>query len=165
MRTSPTERTNDQPKGLRREQLVFIEAVVAAETIDLSLEPTLRDHFQDPCGGKPEGKPSVRPNMDVNVKPTECRNFETCNASVCPLDPARGVHLVGDRVCVYALASGKTGAIERYQNFPEFLEVGRRLPELVIRFPAIRRAVERAAKQPFRPDQSKNLHPIKSTKA
>jgi hypothetical protein len=34
---------------------------------------------------------------------------------------------------------------------------------LMIRFPAIRRAVERAAKQPLRRDQSGNLHRIKPT--
>jgi hypothetical protein len=97
------------------------------------------------------------------MEPHQCRNFQTCGAAVCPLQPTRGVHLVGDRVCVYLLASGKVGAAERYRNFPEFTEVLRQLPELMIRFPAIRRAVKRAAKQPLRRDQSGNLHRIKST--
>jgi hypothetical protein len=70
---------------------------------------------------------------------------------------------MGEKVCIYLLASGKAGAAERYRNFPEFTEVCRRVPEVASRFPAIRRAVERAAKQPLRRDQSRNLHRIKPT--
>jgi hypothetical protein len=88
------------------------------------------------------------------MSPSECRNFETCNASVCPLAPMQGLHALGERVCVYALASGKAGAAERYRDFPEFAEVLANLPAVVARFPAIGKAVDQAAKRPLPPDRS-----------
>jgi hypothetical protein len=91
------------------------------------------------------------------MTPNDCRNFETCNVPVCPLAPQQGRYLSGERVCVYALASGKAGAAERYGSFPEFHEVCRNLPVLTARFPSIGRAIEQAALLPLRPDQSANL--------
>jgi hypothetical protein len=89
--------------------------------------------------------------------PSDCRNFSVCNASVCPLAPHQGRHLSGERVCIYALASGKAGATERYGSYPEFIEVCRNLPVVVARFPSIGLAVERAAKTPLRFDPNTRL--------
>jgi hypothetical protein len=99
------------------------------------------------------------------MQPSECRNFETCNAAVCPLAPTQGRHLADERVCVYALASGKIGAAERYAAFPEFAEVIRKLPIVIARFPSIGRAVDRAAKSPLPPDRSVYLARYRATKS
>jgi hypothetical protein len=102
----------------------------------------VRIEWQDAHNSQDEGNQRMQPH--------ECRNYQTCGAAVCPLQATRGVHLVGERVCLYILASGKVGAADRYEGFQEFERVLHHLPDLMIRFPAIRRAVERAAKQPLR---------------
>ena len=85
-------------------------------------------------------------------KPEECSKFYTCSAPICPLDPKwpRAVHLGGERVCFYLLASGKEGAEERFRDDPIFAACRIALPLVVARHPVIGRVVERAAKSPFR---------------
>lgn len=81
-----------------------------------------------------------------------CPRFDTCNASVCPLDDRlpKAVHLAGEATCFYLRASGKAGAAERFRNDPTFAECVERLPAIVATHPDIGRSVERAAKTGFR---------------
>jgi len=48
--------------------------------------------------------------------PTDCPKYPSCICSICPLDPRwpKAVHLPGERVCPYVLATGKAGAEQRY---------------------------------------------------
>lgn len=84
------------------------------------------------------------------MRPAHCPNFQTCNASVCPLDPTPTVHLHGEQVRPYLLASDKAGAAERFFRDQVFADCCRLLPTVVHRHPAIGRAVAEAAKRPFR---------------
>lgn len=86
------------------------------------------------------------------MKPSDCRKFQSCNASVCPLDTAPTVHLPGESACMYVLASGKVGAADRYGAEPVFVACVAKLPELAERHPEIARAVEVAAKSGFKSD-------------
>lgn len=84
------------------------------------------------------------------MRPDQCPRFQTCNAPVCPLDPVPTVHLGGEPVCYYLLASGKAGAVERFADDPTFAECVARLPELAERHPDIGRKVQVAARTGFR---------------
>src|SRR5262245_44742912 len=78
----------------------------------------------------------------------DCPNFNSCNAAVCPLDPRwrSVVHLPGEKVCTYALASGKPGAAEHYADSEAFRHVLPVVQELCDRFPDIGRAVRNASR-------------------
>jgi hypothetical protein len=88
------------------------------------------------------------------LRPQDCPKFQTCNAAVCPLDPAwpRTYMRWKEPVCPYALASGKAGAAERFAGDPVFAAVLEVLPEIRKKFLPIDRAVEKAAKSGFRED-------------
>ena len=81
-----------------------------------------------------------------------CPRSHSCGAAVCPLMPPeqRGVHLPGERVCFYALESGKPGAAEYHADDPTFAAVLAGLPEVTMRYPAIGMAIEKAATMPSR---------------
>ena len=92
--------------------------------------------------------------MASNVKPRDCPKFETCNAAICPLAPLwrSAVHLPGEKVCPYLLATGKQGSEERYADDPIFAACRERLPEVAAKHPDIATKVERAAKSRFKGD-------------
>src|SRR5262245_58482969 len=81
------------------------------------------------------------------IEPNTCPRFDSCNAALCPIDPRwpEAVHLPGEKVCYYLLASGKTGAAERFAEDATFQECLTVLPRIAERHPEIRRTVERAA--------------------
>ena len=82
------------------------------------------------------------------MNPTDCPIFETCNAAVCPLDPAwrKAVHLPGEPVCRYLLAGGKAGAADHYRDDPAFAAVSPRVGEVSAEHPDIAKKVARAAR-------------------
>ena len=86
------------------------------------------------------------------MDPTDCPIFATCNAAVCPLDPAwrKAVHLPGEPVCRYLLASGKAGAADHYRDDPAFAACREHLAGVCDRHPDIARQVRRAAGSGFR---------------
>jgi hypothetical protein len=90
-----------------------------------------------------------RVNLPV-LKPEDCAKFQTCNASICPIDPLwpGAVHPEGEMVCFYLRASGKEGAAERFKDAPVFQACLEQLPAVAARHPDIRRRVERAAHSP-----------------
>lgn len=89
-----------------------------------------------------------------NLLPKDCLNFNTCNAAICPVDARwrTSVHLRGEKVCPYLLATGKAGVEERLGDDPVFRECLTQLPEVVARHPDIGRKVEQAAKYGFKGD-------------
>jgi len=84
------------------------------------------------------------------MNPCDCPKFHTCNASVCPLDPTPAAHLPGEQVCPFLLASGKSGAAERFAEDTAFVECVRRLPVIAARHTTIGRAVEKASRTGLR---------------
>ncbi len=88
------------------------------------------------------------------MKNTQCRNFDHCNAAVCPLDPSwrKAVHLPGEPMCRYLLASGKAGAAEHYRGEPEFAACCQVCPAACRKHPDIAKRVARAAPTGFRGD-------------
>jgi hypothetical protein len=85
------------------------------------------------------------------VTPRDCPRFDQCNAPICPLDPAwrSAVHLPGEPVCHYALASGKPGAAEKYADDPVYRRVLFELPLVTAQHSDIRYKVKRAAQTGF----------------
>lgn len=98
------------------------------------------------------------------MTPQDCSKFQTCSAPICPIDPRwpSAVHLDGERVCPYLLASGKPGAAERYATDPAFRECLLQLPLITGRHPDIRRRVVKAARSGFKSD---NLGPRGTSRA
>lgn len=86
------------------------------------------------------------------MKPSACPRFNACNAPVCPLDAGwpRTVHLAGEAVCYYLLATGKAGAGERFADDPVFAVARETVAAIGERFPVVGRTVERAARSGFR---------------
>lgn len=86
--------------------------------------------------------------------PSDCDKFQSCNASLCPLDPhwRRTAHLSAEKVCSYLLASGKAGAAQRFADDRVFLACLDVLPEVTAKHPDIRRGVEKAARSGFKAD-------------
>jgi hypothetical protein len=80
------------------------------------------------------------------------------------LDPIPTVHLNGEPVCPYLLATGKAGAFERYAGDPVFAVAKERLPTIAAAHPLIARAVERAARYPFRKPNVANLRHQRAAK-
>jgi hypothetical protein len=93
--------------------------------------------------------------------PEDCRKFPTCNAAICPLDPLwrSAVHLSGEKVCPYLLATGKEGAAEYYAGQWEFEAVREKAAEVCAAHPAISRKVQRAADSGFRGGHLKGPQP------
>jgi hypothetical protein len=85
------------------------------------------------------------------MNPTDCPIFETCNAAVCPLDPAwrKAVHLPGEAVCRYLLAGGKGGAADHYRDDRAFAAVSPLAGEVCAERPDIAKKVARAARSGF----------------
>jgi hypothetical protein len=104
--------------------------------------------------------PDTRPAEGAALRPSDCPKFETCGASVCPLDPGwrSAVHLRGERVCQYLLATGKAGAAERFAGDPVFRVVLPMVNAVAARFPDIGHKAAAAARSGFRQD---NLAPRK----
>lgn len=75
------------------------------------------------------------------MKPSECYRFESCNASVCPLEPEIGHYLRGEAICLIArrLASGRGKSTELY------CAVAEGLPRVRERHSAIAGKLDRAA--------------------
>jgi hypothetical protein len=96
------------------------------------------------------------------VVPEDCKKFHTCNASICPLDPSwpGAVHLPGEQVCQYLLATGKTGADGYYDGDPAYRECLVRLPLVAARHPEIARRVEAAARSGFRGQHLRRPKPV-----
>jgi hypothetical protein len=100
------------------------------------------------------------------LTPKDCYAFNTCNAPICPLDPGHpgSLHLKGERVCRFLLATGKAGAEEHYRGNLVFAEAKRRVAAIAATFPVIGRAVERAARQPLkRTPGRKSGDPVETT--
>src|SRR5262245_17101878 len=99
-------------------------------------------------GSSGKGRTSVQWNRQLMIN-KDCPNFDSCNAAVCPLDPRwrSAVHLPGEKVCTYALASGKPGAAEHYADSVAFRHVLPVVQELCDRFPDIATRVKAAARQ------------------
>jgi hypothetical protein len=85
------------------------------------------------------------------MNPTDCPIFATCNAAVCPLDPAwrKAVHLPGEPVCRYLLAGGKAGAVDHYRDDPAFAAVSPLAGAVSAEHPDIAKKVARAARSGF----------------
>jgi hypothetical protein len=60
------------------------------------------------------------------------------------------VHLPGERVCLYLVASGKAGAADYYREEPAFAAVLERAAEVLARHSHIRRVVAQAAGKEIR---------------
>ena len=92
------------------------------------------------------------------MNPEDCPKFHKCNAPACPLDPKRhkAVHLTGEPVCPYLLATGKPGAAERFADDPVYAVCLDRVEEIVNRHPDIARKVAVAARSGFRGDPLRN---------
>ncbi len=84
------------------------------------------------------------------MTPQACCRWQRCNASVCPLDLRDGYHRSGEPVCYYLRNSGKAGAGERFRGDPVFQEVILGIGKVRARYPAIAKAIDRAAKSPFK---------------
>jgi hypothetical protein len=86
------------------------------------------------------------------MTPQECPIFQTCNAPVCPLDPAwrRACHLQGEQVCRYLLARDKARAREHYADDPTFAAVLEHAGDVCARHGDIARRVAKAAASGFR---------------
>jgi hypothetical protein len=86
------------------------------------------------------------------MTPRSCPKYATCNAPVCPLDPCctKAVHLAGEPVCRYLLASGKAGAAPYYAADPTFTAVLRLMPAVLARHGDIARRVASAAQSGIR---------------
>ena len=84
--------------------------------------------------------------------PEDCDKFNTCNASVCPLDPRweKTIHLSGEAVCLYLRNAVKVGADERYVGHAVYAACKERIPLIIAKFPDIARGLERAAKTGFK---------------
>src|SRR5262245_8356953 len=97
----------------------------------------------------------------TRLLPKDCPRFNICNAAVCPLDPhwPRTVHLEDEIVCPYLLASRKKGAADYFKDDPVFPVVLGRAPAVVVRFPAIERAIERASRSGIRGANRRGLVP------
>jgi hypothetical protein len=93
------------------------------------------------------------------MKPSDCPRFHACNAPVCPLDAAwpRTVHLSGEAVCYYLLATGKAGAAERFADDPVFAGARELAAPIGERFPRIQRDVAYAARFGLRGDHLRRL--------
>jgi hypothetical protein len=93
--------------------------------------------------------------------PQDCRKFQTCNAPICPLDSLwrKAVHLSGEKVCPYLLATGKDGAAEYYARQWELEAVGEKAAEVCAAHPAIARKVQQATDSGFRGGHLKGRRP------
>lgn len=82
----------------------------------------------------------------------DCPRFQTCNASICPLDPRwrTAVHLPGERVCFYLLNLVKAGADERFEGDPVADAVRQQSAAVQEAHPDIAKKVARAAKSGFK---------------
>jgi hypothetical protein len=88
------------------------------------------------------------------VKPQDCPNFQTCNASICPIDPEwrRAAHLPGEKVCHYLLSSGKPGAAEHFAHDPVFAECLVQLEPIRARHRDVAKRIDKAARSGFKSD-------------
>lgn len=93
------------------------------------------------------------------MTPRDCPRYERCSVPICPLDPdwPTAAHLPGEPVCPYLLASGKAGAAEHYADSPVYTAALIPLPLITARFPAIARAVTRAARYGLRTGRAANF--------
>ncbi len=67
------------------------------------------------------------------MKPSECYRYESCNASVCPLEPEIGHYLRGEPICLLArrLATGRGKDDELHRAVSAGVgRVGERHPEV-----------------------------------
>lgn len=82
----------------------------------------------------------------------DCPRFQTCNAAICPLDPAwrKAVHLPGEKVCYYLLNIVKAGADERFEENPVAQAVSEKAADVHAAHPDIAKRVARAAKTGFK---------------
>jgi hypothetical protein len=87
------------------------------------------------------------------MTPKDCPKFDTCNASICPLNPGEGYHRYGEAVCHYLLATGKAGADGRYADDPVYHACKAALPTVTARWKAIGKEVKRAAGYGFPGDR------------
>jgi hypothetical protein len=96
------------------------------------------------------------------MQPSECPKFQTCNAPCCPLDPGhlKTVHLQGEPICRYLLASGKDGAAAYYQNDPTFEACLVQLEPVRQRFADIDRRVTIASRSGFRGAHLRGSHGV-----
>src|SRR5262245_49711341 len=99
--------------------------------------------------------------------PADCPKFDTCGAPVCPLDPLwpSAVHLGGEPVCRYLLASGKAGVEEKYGTDPVYRRVLVELPLVLERHPMIAYEVARSARSGFRGRTAAHMRHINPRKA
>ena len=97
------------------------------------------------------GKRAYTPLMELMQ---QCPKFSSCNAPVCPLDPAwrQSQHIQGEPVCFYLRESFKTGRISQYEaTLPGVVvKTLTRAPilEIFALYPAIAARLRRACSQP-----------------
>lgn len=132
----------------------WLEDQSIRETPDLPDQIRER-HGETMCLG-PDGSSGVttapEPNGGKHPRPDECPKWNTCNASVCPLqfDWPKAVHLKGEWVCPYLLRSGKAGSAKRYANDPIFEACNEQLRMIGATYPDIARRIRLASKSGFR---------------
>ena len=94
--------------------------------------------------------------------PNDCPIFSTCSAPICPLDPRwpEAVHLGGEPVCRYLLASGKAGVDEKYGADPAYRQALVELPLVCEKHPLIAYEVARSARKGFRGRSASHMRRI-----
>jgi hypothetical protein len=88
----------------------------------------------------------------LTLKPADCPKFNTCPAPIRPLNPRwrTAVHLPGEPVCRYLLASGKAGAAEHYAGDPVFPAALGQLAAVCQRHPRTAGDIARSARKGLR---------------
>jgi hypothetical protein len=89
-----------------------------------------------------------------DLKPESCPKYPSCSCPICPLAPRwpTAVHLHGEKVCPYLLATGKAGVEQHYAGDPVYEACRVQLPLIVAKYSNIRTRVAAAARQGFRSD-------------
>lgn len=85
------------------------------------------------------------------ICPQVCSRFDKCSAPVCPLDPESlsRVHLPDDRVCKHLRTYSRNGSRANSEGgIPKELlvPIARNHPDILVRFPDIRKQVHRSAR-------------------
>jgi hypothetical protein len=91
----------------------------------------------------------------IQLRPSYCNKFQSCNAPICPLDSARldRAHLKGEAICFYLSEAQKSGARDRFRGCIEG-EIYRAICEveehLKFAYAPLRKGLERASRTPSR---------------
>jgi len=99
--------------------------------------------------------------------PRDCPKWNTCSAPICPLDPLwpSAVHLGGEPICPYLLATGKAGVQEKYGQDPVYRQVLLELPLVLEKHPLIAYEVARSARTGFRGKTAAQMGQMRARRA